>query len=418
MCLRAKNIVVYLIITLSSPIFSQANVDSIFNKAIENTRINQFDKAISEANTALQADPTRGDIFVFSANVYSWKNKNDSALIQLDKARKLNYLNDDFYDAALAIMLRVEKNDSLLALCNEAEKMNYKDSANLLSKRMLAYQNKNQFKKIITLYNETNSLVLRKNPIIESIYRNAKQESLIQTIAIDYTIDMFQEIPSQHFASINYTNVIKNVTTSIGINYANRFNKSNIQFDYTGYFSGVTKNYWYINYGYAYGKDLFPKHRLGLEYFFGLFPKWDASFGGRYLNYPLVVDKYVYILTGNIGAYIKNSWISFRPYFVIKDTDRSISFTTKYRLYNTINPQNFWGIEFGFGNSPDDMYTSSLGSFSELMSYKFKIERNTMLTDNSILFVAAGYVSEEIAGTNEKRKRNRYVIDIGYRFKF
>ena len=107
---------------------AQQNVDSIFNKVIALSSNKEFNKAILEANKALQADNKRADIYVFTANVLSWKNNNDSAMLLLNNARKLNYLNDEFYDAALNILMRAEKNDSLLKVCDEAEKQGYKDS--------------------------------------------------------------------------------------------------------------------------------------------------------------------------------------------------------------------------------------------------------------------------------------------------
>jgi len=154
-----------------------------------------------------------------------------------------------------------------------------------------------------------------------------------------------------------------------------------------------------------------------LEYYFKLAPKWEASLGGRYLFYPNSAIKDIWIATGNIGVYLKNSWFTLRPFYVIQSDNKSLSFSTKYRLYED-NPQNFWGIEFGFGNSPDDIYTSTQGSFNQLMSYRIKMEKNSTLSSRSQLFVAAGLVFEEFYVNSIIEKRNRFIIDLGYRFKF
>lgn len=396
---------------------AQQNVDSIFNKAIALSRNNEFNKAILEANKALQADNKRADIYVFTANVLSWKNNNDSAMLLLNNARKLNYLNDEFYDAALNILMRAEKNDSLLKVCDEAEKQGYKDSKNLILKRLIAFENKKDYEKIITVLAKDENTKYLDDKAIADILNRAKEKNSYQIIAVDYTMDIFQKTPVHHYFATSYTTKVKSLSTTVGLNYANRYGKNDVQVEYTGYKTLASKNYWYLNYGYAFGNLLFPKHRAGLEYYFKLNPHWDASLGGRYLNYPLATDKNIWILTGNIGAYIKNSWVTLRPFYVIKDSNKSLSFSTKYRLYDE-NPSNFWGVEFGFGNSPDDSYTMSQGEFNQLMSYRIKMEKNTLLSDKSQLFLAAGLVFEEFYVNNIIEKRNRFIIDLGYRFKF
>lgn len=396
---------------------AQQNVDSIFNKAILFSRNNEYNKAISEANKALQADSQRADIYVFKANVYSWKNNNDSALLVLNNARNLNYLNDEFYDAALNILLRANKNDSLLKVCDEAEKQGYKDSRNLIFKRLIAYENKEDYDKITTMLGKEENKKYLEDKAIADLLNRVKGKDLNHIIAVDYTLDMFQKIPAHHYVSLAYTTKVKSLSTTVGLNYATRFGKNDLQIEYTGYKTLASENYWYLNYGYAFGNLLFPKHRAGLEYNFKLSSHWDASLGGRYLLYPLATDKNIWILTGNIGAYVKNSWFTIRPFYVIHKSAKSLSFSTKYRLYDE-NPANFFGVEFGFGNSPDDSYTVSQGSFNQLMSYRIKMEKNILLSDKSQLFLAAGLVFEEFYVSNSIDKRNRFIIDLGYRFKF
>jgi len=396
---------------------AQVNVDSIFNKAILFSRSNEFNKAIVEANKALQADGKRADIYVFTANVYSWKSNNDSALIVLNNARKLNYLTADFYDAALNILLRANKNDSLLQVCDEAEKQGYKDSKNLIMKRLIAFENKKEYDKIITLLGKDENKKYLEEANIADIYRRIKEKSLYQKITVDYAIDLFQKVPAHHYFAMAYSTKVKNLSTSFGLNYANRFGKNDLQIEYTGYKTLVSENYWYLNYGYAFGNVLFPKHRAGLEYNFKLSSHWDASLGGRYLFYPLSTDKNIWIATGNIGVSMKNSWLTLRPFYVIHESGKSLSFSTKFRLYDD-NPANFWGVEFGFGNSPDDSYTASQGAFNQLMSYRIKMEKNSTLSDKSEIFMAAGLVFEEYYVSATIEKRNRFIIDLGYRFKF
>lgn len=423
-----KLVIKYSLLALVMSMFvqlqAQTNVDSIFNKAIQFSQKNEYNKAIYEATKAIKADSNRGDMYVFLANVYSWKNSNDTALMHLDTARKLDYLNDDFYESALNVLLRAQKNDSILKVCDEAATKGYKNTKDLALKRMLAYDNKKDYKAIVELSKSDENKAFIDDKLIDALVKNAKVKTRRQMLSLDYSVDFFENSnPSldpnpYQLLSAAYTLKTKSISSTIGLNYANRLGKDNVQLEYTGYKTLKSNNYWYVNYGYAFGPDLFPKHRVGLEYFFKLSKNWDASFGGRYLYYPTSeTDKNIYIVTGSVGAYLKNNWFSVRPYFVIGDTFNSLTVTAKYRVY-AANPANFWGVELGFGNSPDDSFTQSQGRFNELMSYRLKLEKNISLSDQHQLFLAAGYVSEEYKIGLQSAKRERLIFEIGYRFIF
>lgn len=406
-----------LIMSALSAIQAQTNVDSIFNKAIQLSQKSAYNNAIFEASKALEADKNRADIYVFIANVYSWKNSNDTALLNLNSARKLNYLNDDFYESALNILVRAQKNDSVLKVCDEAALKGYKNTKDLTLKRLIVYDSKKDYEKIIELSEKKENETFLADKSIGDIVSRAKLNFKRRLVAVDYSLDVIENADPHHLFSVAYTTKVKSVSTTIGLNYAARFGTNNVQLEYTGYKSLLSKNYWYLNYGYAFGNALFPKHRAGLEYYFKLNTHWDASLGSRYLFYPLTDDKNIFILTGNVGAYFKNNWFTIRPFLVLRNSDKSLSFSAKYRLYAS-NPANYWGAEFGFGNSPDDVYTLSQGNFNQLMAYRLKIEKNMRLSDKHQLFMAAGYVFEEYVVKSVTAKRNRFIFDVGYRFLF
>jgi len=169
----------------------------------------------------------------------------------------------------------------------------------------------------------------------------------------------------------------------------------------------------YLNYGFAFGNLLFPRHRLGFEYYVPLTHKTEVSLGGRYMNYP---NSGVLILTGHMGRYIGKSWLSLRPFYVFttQSNKQSISLIGNYRLYSK-NELDFWGLELGFGNSPDDRYSiSQTGGFNQLTAYKIKIEKSLRLSQVSDLRIGIGYAREEFF-TNQFR--NRYTVEMGYKLR-
>ncbi len=156
---------------------------------------------------------------------------------------------------------------------------------------------------------------------------------------------------------------------------------------------------------------------MGIEYFFTPADKWETSLGVRYMNYPNAANQDVFIFTGSVGNYVGNNWISIRPFYVLQNDLQSLSVVLKYRLYGK-SPMNFWGLEAGVGNSPDDILTTSQSSFNELMSYHIKVEKNLKLNRISDFNIRLGYLYEQINQNSTKLYRNRYMVEAGYKYRF
>jgi YaiO family outer membrane protein len=229
---------------------------------------------------------------------------------------------------------------------------------------------------------------------------------------------MFDNADPHHLASIGYSKKISiRNTIAADIYYANRFSKNDFLVELNDYWTIYKKNYLQAGFGYASNADLFPRFRTGVEYFFVPADKWEASLGGRYMNYPNAANKDVFIFTGSIGNYFRNSWISLRPFYVLQNDLQSLTVILKYRLYGK-NPINYWGIEAGIGNSPDDILTTSQSSFNELMSYNIKLEKNFKLNRISDFNIRLGYMYEQINQNSTKQYRNRYMVEAGYKYRF
>lgn len=103
----------------------------------------------------------------------------------------------------------------------------------------------------------------------------------------------------------------------------------------------------------------------------------------------------VFILTGHIGNYIGNLWLAARPYYRIKDNGNSFSAIGNVRICG-VNGLNYWGLELGWGNSPDDKYTASqLAEKLFLHSYRIRIEKNLRISKANEVRFAAGWAHEE-----------------------
>lgn len=414
--MRYKIILALIIIIGSfSKIAAQVNTDSIFNIAVNLAKNQQYNSAVKEAQNALNSDKKRGDIMVFIANVYSWQEKNDSATIYIDKAREINYRGDDFYESWTNILLRSKKYEALLQSCNEAENRNYSNAEDLLRKRMIAYSELKQYDNGIKLVETPENEKFLFSKPIDNLYTSLLIKRNTKIISANYTIDMLTNDSSlQHLGSLGYSFKVKDHTWAFRANYANRFGLNDVQLETDFYLMLKNEHYMYFNYGYAFNASLLPRNRVGIEYYFPLPAKFEGSIGGRYLDFT---TSNVVILTGHLGKYLGKSWLGLRPFYVynLQNSTSSLSLIGNYRLYGK-NELDYWGVEVGIGNSPDDIYSISSGGFNQLNAYKIKLERNFMINRTSDFHIGLGYSREEF-GTLNIQFRNRITLELGYKYR-
>jgi len=409
-----KTIIVFsfLFLIFLTGVNAQINTDSIFSRSILSAQNKQYATAVESAKKALQTDSKRGDIMVFVANVYAWQNMPDSALVYIKKAQEINYHQTDFYESWTNILLWSHQYNALLAGCDEAEKYNY-SAEDILKKRLIAHNELKNYDLGIRLAELPENKIFILSEPVSSIYSNLLLKRNSNLLAANYSIDFFDAISPQHLGSLGYSFLIGKQSMGFRANYANRFNRNDLQLETDFYLHLGNKQYMYFNYGYGFNYSLFPRHRVGFEYYIPLKYKIDVSIGGRYLNYT---SSQVIIITGNVGKYINRSSISLRPYYVVnaQRNQQSFSLIGNYRFFAK-NEINFWGLELGFGNSPDDRYSNSqtLG-FNQLTAYKLKVERNLMLNRISDIRIGFGYTREEFI-TN--LFRNRYTLELGYKLR-
>lgn len=372
----------------------------------------QFRQVIEQAKTALEAEPANGDLMILIANNYAFQKKSDSALIYIRKAEQINYYNDDLFDAWLNILFWAHRYDALVQTTALAKQYNYSHTENLLRKQLIAYTELRAYEEGINLAEDPENKEYLKVKDISNIYSNLLMKRNTNVLSAFYSLDFFDHHAPQHLANIGYSFAVGKHTLVLRGNYADRFQMNDLQLESDFYLQLKNKSYMYFNYGYAFDATLFPQHRAGYEYYLPLKNKMEASLGGRFMSYA---NSQAYIATGHLEKYMGKHWVAFRPFYVFQKDGNSLTMLLDYRYYGE-NPLNYWGIEFGFGNSPDDnrYATQQNASFNSLEAYKVKVERNIMLNRISDIRIGIGYSREEFK-TNTFR--NRYLIELGYRFR-
>lgn len=372
----------------------------------------KYRKAIEEAEKDLLAEPTRGDLMVLIANNYAWQNKSDSALAYIQKAEQINYYNDDLFDSWLNILLWSHRYEDLLKTCQIAEQYQYSNTEDLLRKRLIAYNELEKYNQGVELLKDPRNKRFLKLDDIGYMYNNMIMKRNTNVILAFYSLDLFDNNIPQHLAYLGYSFDVGKNTMAIRANYANRYQKKDLQLEADFYLKMNNKSYMYFNYGYSFDATLFPRHRVGYEYYIPLKSKMEASLGARYMKY---LGSEVFITTAHLEKYMGHHWLAFRPFYVIQSGKNSFTLLANYRYYGK-NPLNFWGIELNYGNSPDDnRLMMENGIFNNLKAYKIKLEKNFMLNSFSDIHIGMGYTREEYITSTY---RNRYLLELGYRFRF
>ncbi|MGC9151156.1 MAG: YaiO family outer membrane beta-barrel protein [Microbacter sp.] len=396
-------------LSVSFGAFPQVNVDSIFNVAIQKAKNQNYAEALRTARVALEADPKRSDILVFIANVYSWENKNDSAVHVLHQAKAMHYEGADLYETWMNVLLRTHQYQSLLQMCDEALRHGYPDKGNVLRKQLIAYSDLKQYNQAVRLIKAPENKSIVKDSSLRGLITDIYIKRNTNILSAYYTLDWFDHFTPQHLGTIDYSTKFGNNTGVIHANLAHRFGLNDFQLEADFYLYLNKKQYMYFNYGYAFNASLFPQNRIGYEDFLSFNHGFEVSFGGRYMQY---LTSKLFIVTAHVGKYLGKNWVSLRPFYVIKKGTQSLSFIADYRLYGS-NQFNYWGVQAGFGNSPDDIYaTAQSNGFNQLNAYKIELSKNLLVNHTSEFHVGLAYTREEFF---IGRYRNRYTLEAGYK---
>lgn len=411
-----KKIFTILIYTVLTSTFcyitAQTNNSSSISQENKKIKKEQFQNAIIEAKKTLEENPSRSDLLISIANNYAWQEKNDSALIYIMKAQEANYYNDDLFDSWLNILLWSHQYQNMLVTCDLAEKYKYSHTENLFRKRIIAYSELRMYEEGLNLAEQPNNKNYLKFEDINYIYNVLLVKRNTNIISAYYSLDFFNNYSPQHLVYLGYSMPIGKHTLALRANYAYRFGENDVQLESDFYLQMHNKTYMYFNYGYAFNGQIFPRHRIGYEFYFPLMYKMEASLGGRFMSYA---TSKVYILTGHIEKYMGKSWVALRPFYVIQKDTQSFSLLGDYRLYNK-NPLNYWEAELSYGNSPDESYANiQSATYNNLDAYKIKFSKNSIIGKVSTLKIGLGYSWEEFRSNDF---RSRYTFEIQYNFRF
>ena len=366
--IRSCLLIVFLLITAGSyKILAQT-----FEEARHLAFSGQHDKA-RQVCKALLSKEYNTDVAILLARAYAWDAMTDSTRIILNEVLVHSPENSDALDA-------------------------YADAE---------YWAKNYEKAI-----EYIERLIRLNPANAEALNKLQKfrlDVLKNTFRLTYTIDLFDKAFSRdpwQIAALSYGRKTKLGSVIARVNLADRYGSRGFQGEIDAYPKISENNYGYLNYGFSNGQ-VFPKNRMGAEWYHNFPKSFEGSLGMRILQFE---TSHVNIYTATLGKYVGNYWISLRS-FVTPGTDgTSVSGFLMARRYFS-DPENYLGLRLGYGVSPDD--NRNLINSDQRLALKtqsVRVEFNHSI--NHVWIINAGAI-----WSNEERSTGNfsgyYTFDIG-----
>lgn len=164
----------------------------------------------------------------------------------------------------------------------------------------------------------------------------------------------------------------------------------------------------YLNGGYSYDAELYPRTRFGAEIFQSLPGGFEFSTGYRRLNFSTGVNIY----TGSVTKYYGNWMFVGRGFFTpdVDGTSATVRLGAR-RYFNTAD--NYIGFWYSHGASPTEI--TSVNDLAILHSSSYQFEVNRLFKRRYTIFLKAGYADEERV-FNANLQHYLLVLSFYYRF--
>jgi YaiO family outer membrane protein len=353
---------------------------------------------------------------VLLGRTYAWDGKYDSARIEL----KHVLLEEPSYKDALMALIDAElwsdQNTQALNVSNDALSY-YPSDEDFLLKKARAFKNLGLDNEALNMLDKLED-IHPSAPGIASMRQEITTKTMVNNIGINYAVDAFTERVPMQYSYLQYSRRTPYGSIFARLNYSYRFEKSGTQLEFDFYPRIADGKYAYINYGFS-NSTLFPKHRLGAEFYTNLFASFEGSLGFRHLYFG--PGSTVTIYTGTIGYYFRSYWFSLRPYITPENTgtSKSASLTVRY-FFGDI--EDYASLRLGAGFTPDERYVQSNTGYGNkeifyLGAQTIGIGIQKALGTQYLLSVTFDYTNQE-KSYSPGNYLKMYSFSVGLRFKF
>lgn len=232
----------------------------------------------------------------------------------------------------------------------------------------------------------------------------ARQERTSRA-SVQYSRTQFLEGPSPWNLLTTEVSTRTGAGTLVGrATLADRFGQTGFQVEADAYPRLSQSLYAYLNLGYS-PSGLFPTLRYGGELFANAGGGWEVSAGARRLDFE---STEVTILTGSVGRYFGNYWISARPFVTPRDDGTSASLQGSLRRYFS-DARHYVTLYAGGGSAVREEVIAA--ELERLNSARIGLDGKTPLRGSPLrLQWSLGFEHEQLPS---ERSRDRVTASLG-----
>jgi len=344
------------------------------------------------------------DVAVLMARTFAWDGKYDSTRVVIAEVLKRYPAHWDALDAISDVQYWDGKYADAIRYCDVVLAKDAKDGHFMFKKAKILNamgqydQSTAQLEALLKIYPDNIEARNKLSAI--------RLDQLKNRVRLSYTYDFFEKKSGKdpwQLGALSYGRKTSAGTVIGRINWAERFGVKGFQYEMDGYPSISENNYAYINLGVS-NLSIFPKFRAGAELYHS-FPKaFEGSLGMRSLFFA---NSNTYMVTGTLGKYVGNYWISLRSFVTPSSTGTSVSGSIQARRYFS-DPEDYVGLRIGYGISPDDRkYGDGSSNFLTLKSQSVRVEYNHIFNKIWTTNVGASLSNEEFPNLG-------YVLDYSF----
>ncbi|MEM8928723.1 MAG: YaiO family outer membrane beta-barrel protein [Bacteroidota bacterium] len=319
-----------LVLLVSFEVFAQKGIDAdaSFLQARDIAFDGHWEIARDSLEHLLEVYPNYTDAKILIGKTYSWNGKYDEARKHFNRITSIEKEQKDAWLAAIKNEMYAKNLNTALGLANKALIHLKRDTE--------IQQLKNQ------LVEDLN----KKLPIQDIMKEENREGNAKNQIAVSSDLEVFDIVfDPMYQTTIEYQRQTKYGKILPRITYAQRFNSIGTQFELDGYPTISKTFHGYFNFGYS-NSVIFPKHRVGMELYAELPKAFEVSLGARHVSFN---NTNASILTGSLGMYRGNYYVSARPYVSARN-DGQIGWagTIMARKYGR-DGNNFIGLRATYG---------------------------------------------------------------------
>lgn len=399
------------------------NADSLYFVARQYAVDGEYEKSIEISEQILEVYPAYYDVRILMGRTYAWQNKYEQAIPLVLQVLNEDPKNYDALNALADFYFWNGDNRASLQTLNKAIEMNPEDASLLVKKAKveLADNQTDEARATIEALEEI-------DPNNESLALLKKGTGLSYTnlFRLEHYYDTFDEPYDRnwHMSSVAYGRRINGGDyfarvywgDMVGAGESLYSDNVGMQFELECYPRIDDYNSMYAAYAYS-PDELFPQHRLGLEYYHVFHSRIELSGGYRYLNFNKGLSEaiHVHIATGSIAKYYRSFWFALRPFIVFGEDDTSYIFRLSGRYYLP-KEESYLGLTLGTGVSPDNPYFYTGGeTIPNLQSFRVEAEWKQKLARHFLFELQGAYENAEY---QKSMRRGQFSIRTAIQFQF